>query len=107
MCSCMRVVPSWSTSTGPLSVSTCGISLLSRLGRADPTGVRDRALGRFYTRSAEEYCGLQAISRLDPMSEHLSLDIARDVRAPATARRAVERLSFLGETLSDVKLLVS
>jgi anti-sigma regulatory factor (Ser/Thr protein kinase) len=41
------------------------------------------------------------------MSEHLSVDIARDVRAPATARRAVERLSFLGETLSDVKLLVS
>lgn len=42
------------------------------------------------------------------MSQQLSVDIARDVRAPAAARRAVERLSFLErETLDDVKLLVS
>ena len=42
------------------------------------------------------------------MTENLNVDIARDVRAPAIARRAVERISSLdGSTLDDTKLLVS
>lgn len=46
---------------------------------------------------------------LVPMRKDLSVDIPRDVLAPASARRAVERLGghLAADVLSDVKLLVS
>jgi anti-sigma regulatory factor (Ser/Thr protein kinase) len=45
--------------------------------------------------------------RTIPMADQLSVDIPRDERAPALARRAIERLPLAEDLAPDVKLLVS